>query len=41
LNKVPGAKTNWGGAGSSSTNQKPLMIKGVLGIEKSVDADLN
>jgi len=41
LNKVPGANTNWGGAGSSSTSQKPLMIKGFLGIEKSVGADLH
>jgi len=41
LNKVPGVNTNWGGAGSSSTSQKPLLIKGFLGIEKSVGADLD
>jgi len=41
LSKVPGANTNWGGAGSSSTSQKPLIIKGFLGIEKSVVTDLD
>ena len=41
LNKVTGANTNWGDAGSSSTSQKPLMIKDFLGIEKSEGADLD
>jgi len=41
LNKVPGTNTNWGVVRSNSTSQKPLMIKGFLGIEKSVGADLD
>jgi len=41
LNKVSGVNTNWGGAGSSFISQKPLMINGFLGIEKSVGADLD
>jgi len=41
LKKVLGSNTNWGGVGSSSTSQKPIMIKGFLGIEKSVGADLD
>jgi len=41
LNIVSGANINWGGAGSSSTSQKPLVTKGFLGIGKSVGADLD